>query len=69
MWSLPLVVFILGAAWFAGRALGDDDRAADPAGSSALLILEERFARGEIDPDEFEDRRRTLADADPTTRL
>ena len=28
---------------------------------SARGILEERFARGEIDKDEFEDRKRTLA--------
>lgn len=30
------------------------------SGSSALQILEERFARGEIDRDEFEERRRAL---------
>ncbi|MFQ5959248.1 MAG: SHOCT domain-containing protein [Alphaproteobacteria bacterium] len=29
-------------------------------GSSALDILEERFARGEIDRDEFDERKRTL---------
>lgn len=34
---------------------------ADPAGSSkALHILAERFARGEIDEQEFSSRRRTL---------
>lgn len=29
---------------------------------TALAILEERFARGEIDREEFEDRRRALGD-------
>ncbi len=32
---------------------------AEPSGS-ALRILEERYARGEIDTDEFTERRRTL---------
>jgi len=31
-----------------------------PAGESAIRILKERFARGEIDQSEFEQRRRVL---------
>ncbi len=34
----------------------------DTTRRGALDILEERFARGEIDKDEFEERRRTLGD-------
>ncbi len=33
-----------------------------PLGRTPLDILRERFARGEIDKDEFEDRRRLLGD-------
>jgi putative membrane protein len=42
-----------------GRGSGEEDRPA-PRGRSAREILDERFARGEIDRDEYEDRRAAL---------
>jgi putative membrane protein len=33
-----------------------------PPGRTPIDILKERFARGEIDKDEFEERRRVLGD-------
>ncbi len=48
------VVFLV--IW-ASRQFTRNDR---PAGNRALEILEERYARGEIDHDEFESRRRDL---------
>ena len=39
---------------------GSSERREPSSPSQALAILEERFARGEIDREEFEERRRTL---------
>jgi putative membrane protein len=38
-------------------------RPAEPRSSAGLDILNERFARGEIDKAEYEDKRRLIADA------
>lgn len=55
-WLLFLVVLVVGAV-FLFRGLFDRG---GRGSSSALGILEDRFARGEIDREEFEERRRTL---------
>lgn len=54
MWFgwLLIVAAIAGIAWLAVRGVG---RAA-----SALEILEQRYARGEIERDEYEQKRRDL---------
>ena len=49
------VVFIV-------RSLQREDQPAGAAGSRALDILDEGFARGEIDRQEYEERRRILSD-------
>ncbi len=49
---------------FVVRSFSDGGRGARRAeGSRALEILDERFARGEIDRSEYEERRRILRDA------
>lgn len=58
LWLLVLLAIVAGIVWLV-RALGDSS-SQSRSGSSAIRILEERFARGEIDRDEFEERRRTL---------
>ncbi|PWS36028.1 hypothetical protein DFH01_19110 [Falsiroseomonas bella] len=53
---IALVVLLVRA--FSGG--GTRDANARPPGASALDVLEERFARGEIDQQEFAERRRVL---------
>ena len=66
----PLMMIIFVAAIvalvvFMVRGLGGTGHGAaahPPPGRTPLDILKERFARGEIDKDEFEERRRTLGE-------
>jgi putative membrane protein len=55
-WGVILVIVVAAARWLA--------RAADGAGRGAdktpRQILDERYARGEIDKDEFERRKKDL---------
>ena len=55
--ALIVGVVVLVVRWLGGVG-GGPAQGAKPR--AALEILEERFARGEIDKDEFEDRRRAL---------
>ena len=57
-WVLIILGIVLLAKWlFSGGAGAGGDRA---AGNRALEILKERYARGEIDKKEFEERKRDL---------
>lgn len=61
LWTVFLVAFVVGGLWLLARAFADrSPRSGGDGDTRALSILEERFARGEIDRDEFEDRRQTL---------
>ncbi|HUP16401.1 MAG TPA: SHOCT domain-containing protein [Acidimicrobiia bacterium] len=58
LWLLVLLAIVAGVVWLVRTLV---DRPAQTGSTkSAIRILEERFARGEIDRDEFEERRRTL---------
>ena len=60
MMVLMLIVLVV-AVVIVLRFLGwNSSEAGTGKSSSALEILEERFARGEIDSDEFQERKRTL---------
>lgn len=53
-WVLVLVALVLGIRWLVSQG-----GPAKP--DSALEVLRQRYARGEIDRDEFEQKRRDLA--------
>ncbi|MCA1782167.1 MAG: SHOCT domain-containing protein [Intrasporangiaceae bacterium] len=63
-WGL-LVVAVLVAllVWVLVRLSGRQAPTSDRTQPGALQILEERFTRGEIDQDEFENRRAVLRDS------
>jgi putative membrane protein len=68
----PLVMILVLAAviatvvllvrWLGGPSYGAASPHHAPPGRTALDILKERFARGEIEKEEFEERRRLLRD-------
>jgi putative membrane protein len=64
-WWISLIVALVVGAVLVTRHLWD--RANDPRrgvmDENALRALEERYARGDIDREEFEERRRELGDA------
>jgi putative membrane protein len=55
-----LVAFAL--RWLGGHGLHEAGHVPTPLGKAPIDILKERFARGEIDKAEFEERRRVLAE-------
>ena len=61
IWLVVLIVLAIAVIrWLQGSSAG-----ASPSLSGrkrALEILEERFARGEIDKDEFQEKKRLLSD-------
>ena len=56
-WGGIIVLAILAVRWIAGNS---SQRDAPPPRQSPLDILKERFARGEIDKKEYDERRKTL---------
>lgn len=57
--AAAVAVIVLVVRWLGGGRR-DDGSARREGGPTALDILEERYARGEIDREEFEERRRVL---------
>ena len=64
LWLAFLALVIAGIVWIVRNAGGTGGRGPTQESvkeDSALKILRERYARGEIDHQEFEERRKNLA--------
>ena len=59
-WLLVLVLAVAAVIWAVRASTGDHRPSAPRRGSSALDLLEERYARGEIDRDEYVQKRGDL---------
>ncbi|MGW5012995.1 SHOCT domain-containing protein [Micromonospora chalcea] len=57
IWSLAVLAVLAGLLWLAVRWTGPQR----PGPTAARRILDERYARGEIDEDEYRRRRAGLA--------
>ena len=55
---IPVVLIVVGIRWVLHWT--DARRTPNPPVDPALAVLRERFARGEIDAAEYEERKRTL---------
>lgn len=61
-WLLFWVFIVAGIAWLV-LTLGRSQRQVDSGSPTALRILEDRLARGEIDTEEFRTRRAAIEGA------
>ena len=66
LWTILVLVLVVGVIWAVASFVRRDQSAAGGgSGRSGREILDERLARGEIDPDEY-DRLREKLDRPPT---
>ena len=56
-WGVIVLACITGIRWFVNQT----KQSKQPPADSAMEILRERFARGEIDKDEFEAKKKELS--------
>ena len=59
-WVLIIVGIVVLVRWIAGPSASSGLPPAPPPLKTALDILKERYARGEIDKQEFEEKKRDL---------
>jgi len=55
------IAFMVGIIWLLSKGSGADSKSDTKATRTALDILNERFARGEITNEEYQEKRNTIA--------
>ncbi len=58
-WIIGLII-VIAVVWMVVKSLNQNTGSTQSPGKSALDILKERYASGEIDKQEFEERKRDL---------
>ena len=58
-WIIGLII-VVAVIWMVIKSKNTNRNANMPSGKSAFDILKERYARGEIDKKEFEERKKDL---------
>jgi putative membrane protein len=58
-WIIGIII-IVAIVWIMVKVMNNNTSSKNFPGKSALDILKERYAKGEISKDEFEERRRDL---------
>jgi putative membrane protein len=58
--ALAVALIVWFVVWVTGRGTGSSSPSVRPRTSSALSILEERYAKGEIDRDDYLQRKADL---------
>ena len=59
-WLAGLIIIIL-IVWLANTLINQNKNRYENIGSSALEILKERYAKGEISKEEFEEKKREIS--------
>ncbi|MBA2381207.1 MAG: SHOCT domain-containing protein [Chloroflexi bacterium] len=59
-WVGIIVLIVLGIRWLTRNSDGRPGASTGVDDDTAMALLRQRFARGEIDATEFEERKRTL---------
>ncbi len=58
-WIIGLII-VVAIVWLVVKSMSTNSNPNLPSGKSALDILKERYARGEIEKDEYERKKRDL---------
>lgn len=58
-WIIGLII-VIAIVWMVVKGMNRNANAGQNSGKSALEILKERYARGEIEKEEFEERKKNL---------